>query len=230
MGEDSTVAAIADPTVLARVARLEALREAARVAESVANDLPGSANKGTEVTGGRKVADALHNLVDQEEARGDTQAALATTPSAVAGWAVMPLAFETWENAGSVDQRGWRWSQRALSAFGAHFTAVQNTRWTFMAPGQDRNRVEPTYDTEEDAKAAAQADYEARVLSCLSPAPHPTQDGVRDAARVLLAAVTRDLKADEENEGQCRDRRNALWQAIAGMRAALATPEGEDRP
>lgn len=39
------------------------------------------------------------------------------------------------------------------------------------------------YETLEEAKAAAQADYERRILSCLTTQPDP----VKDAARVLLA-------------------------------------------
>ncbi|WP_171232200.1 hypothetical protein [Ruegeria sp. HKCCA4812] len=48
-------------------------------------------------------------------------------------------------------------------------------------------------DSVEEAKAVAQADYERRILSALTPAPEPAteQPSVKEAARVDVEAVVR---------------------------------------
>lgn len=47
------------------------------------------------------------------------------------------------------------------------------------------------------------------------------RDGIAEAARALLHADQRDREADEDNEAQCRERRDRLWQARDALRAIL---------
>lgn len=75
----------------------------------------------------------------------------------------------------------------------------------------------PTLDA---AKAAAQADFGARVRACLEPAPDP----VREAAVVMIEAMDATLFPSPD------ERRVAIVRAWDNLRAALAhkeTPDGK---
>jgi len=74
-------------------------------------------------------------------------------------------------------------------------TEVGDERWRWSRseyPYPDES--EPEFTTEDDAKAAAQADYESRILSALTTSPVTPAE----AARVLLAEINRPATAKDK--------------------------------
>lgn len=85
--------------------------------------------------------------------------------------------------------------------------------------------------TLEAAKAAAQADYEARIRSALVPAPALTRTAARaDAAEAenkRLREALQDIMADRPSEKHNGNRNDLIaWQMWRRARAAITHPTG----
>jgi hypothetical protein len=73
--------------------------------------------------------------------------------------------------------------------------------WAWWLDGTDVRSVEPD---EESAKAAAQADYEARILSALEPAVQPDAAAIREAAlREALETCLTTMERADFADGWC---------------------------
>jgi hypothetical protein len=75
---------------------------------------------------------------------------------------------------------------------------------------------------ETDDLAALRA--EVAQLRASSAAVAARCEALEAALDTLRHAIERDFAADEDNEWQCRDRRDAVWAAIRAARALRSTP------
>lgn len=66
----------------------------------------------------------------------------------------------------------------------------QNGTWAYEGDPTANPQQQAMLPTIEAAKAAAQADYEARILSALDLTPDPAVQALVDAAREVLSEVT----------------------------------------
>lgn len=124
---------------------------------------------------------------------------------------VKALEWEAYPGANEVMTEGYgqrrQYLERALFGFGAYCLMVKDGRYSVKSDYMDG----PEYDTGEAAKAAAQADYERRVLSALTASASEPTAPLIEQVDALLALASRDALAPKvphlalELLRRCRD-------------------------
>ena len=108
--------------------------------------------------------DALNSVLTADF-RHDAHAAIADLPAQ--GVRVRALEWADYEEIVRDAQSGMHYASRALNGFNAYFVMQdgEQFRWWTSGHQTDHSVAHPTFDA---AKAAAQADYEARILAALA--------------------------------------------------------------
>lgn len=127
----------------------------------------------------------------------------------------------------------WRWG-KARTPFGTYEPLLVDDRWRlYFGPHQPTMTwIGPRHLSEAEAMEAAQADFEARVRSCLAR-PAPADDharALREAARLLLSELPHQTDKDTWEAAWARFAMvggapvDKVW-AFLDRLAALSNPE-----
>jgi hypothetical protein len=124
-------------------------------------------------------ADILEKWLDDEEHQEDMRSALTAALPFLQGVNVKALEW------GKADD-GTR--DRAKTVVGWYFISnPKEGQYNLLFDNEEITALFAVYDTQEASKAAAQADYEARVMSAIEPAPSPRAQALEEAAQALEA-------------------------------------------
>lgn len=176
--------------------------------------------------------DAL-NAVFTSDFRHDAHAAIAALPAQ--GVRVRALEWADYEEIVRDAQSGMHYASRALNGFNAYFVMQdgEQFRWWTSGHQTDHSVAHPTFDA---AKAAAQADYERRILAALAPASGGVDALVKaaeEAAEVVHKAYV-SATMEAVNAGPSHPLKDNFdkWRvrclrAEEALRAALAAYRGE---
>ncbi|EKF40874.1 hypothetical protein NA8A_18322 [Nitratireductor indicus C115] len=137
------------------------------------------------------------------------------------------------EEAGGVKVRALEWKRYrdgdadAVTPFGDVYTAYAGGYWRITERGKAGKFIRAGFDTA-SAKAAAQADYERRVLSALEPAPSPIVDDAmveRAARNALMYLKTGFIECDHCGHEIKTNTLDAVYELNAALSGARE--EGE---